>query len=112
MQILLGSEVMLSIQPVVIAASVVGESVRVQITWLSDPGQVSVNYYFRGSEKGTVAGGKAELFYPFPIGKRELHMSKEHGKNCQNKEWKSKPNSSSFPASPELTLPAWDRRAG
>lgn len=32
MQILLGSEVMLSTQPVVIAASVGGESVRVQIT--------------------------------------------------------------------------------
>lgn len=32
MQILLGSEVMLSTQPVVVASGIVGESVRVQIT--------------------------------------------------------------------------------
>lgn len=36
-----------------------------------------------------MTGGKAELFHPLPTGKKELNVSKEHDKNCQNKGYKS-----------------------
>lgn len=72
---------------------------------------MSAILFFRGSEKeGGMTGGKAELFHPLPTWKKELNVSKEHDKNCQNKGYKSKQNSSSFPAFPKLILHGIEER--